>query len=253
MRVVSQSTTSLMWAATFEPFKAELPAAAADWIEFGHVEPPVEAKAVAREWWRRDASASELHAAWPEPFVREVYVRGAHLDLATSGALRTAMSFDVAHTPVLQARVRAQEAEVVGGVHTLRLVVPESFQWADVVELRKHRALVEYRAVLREVEAAVLNPATSTADLERVIRDEYARRVEEAASKRTARWASVGLAGIGLVTGIGADVALSGSPGAGTAAAAVITAGELAIGGALDRRATPRWLAVHSRLRRRPR
>jgi len=251
MHVVSTSTTSLLWAATFEPFRRELPAEAAKWIEFGHVEDPPDAKDQARRWSFRDRSAAELKAAWPEPFVRDVYVKGAHLDLATSSALGTALSFDGAHAPVLATLVESREAEPVRGSTALGLLVPTGFDWADVAELRKQPALMEYRAVLREVESAARDGANSLADLERAIHDEYSRRVEDAAARRTGRWASIGIASLGLVVGVSADVALAGVPGAGTIAATTLAAAEYAVGERLDRRARPRWLTVHSRIRRR--
>ncbi len=251
MRVLSRSTTSLMWAATFEPFRHELPAEAAKWIEFGHVEDPPDAKDQARRWSFRDRSAPELKAAWPETFVRDVYVKGAHLDLATSAALGTALSFDGAHAPVLATMVRANEGAPVRGAGALALLVPTEFGWADVADIRKQPALVEYRAVIREVEAAALDGATSLADLERAIHEEYARRVEDASNKRAGRWASRGVAGLGLVAGVAADIALAGVPGAGTITGATLAGAEYMVGGELDRRARPRWLAIHSRIRRR--
>jgi hypothetical protein len=108
--------------------------------------------------------------------------------------------------------------------------------------------MIEFAAIMRDVEATALDQAVSLADLDRVIRDEYWQRVAEAGSRRPGRWLKYGVTAVGWVAGELGTLALTGIPLAGGAvgAAAGHGAGEV-----VDRALCPRWLSVHTSLLRR--
>ena len=158
----------------------------------------------------------------------------------------TAVSVDASHGPVVAARMRAGQAQPVLGHRALHLYLPIGFTWADVAELRKHKALVEYRDVLRDVEEVALNGAVSLDDLDRAIRDAYADRVANAEAKRPSGWARVAIGAVGLVAGLAGELAFLGVPGTG---AVTGMAGHLVAGEVAERASRPRWLAIDTRLR----
>jgi hypothetical protein len=245
-----EGPTTVAWAATFEPFRAELPAGAAKWIAYGHSHDTSQVQALARTWHARDDRDAQLRGLWPNQFIRDLYVKGTHLDLALSAAFGTAVSVDAAHGPVVAARTRAGQAQPVLGHRALHLYVPTGFTWADVADLRQHKALAEYRAVLRDVEAVALARAGSLHDLDLALREAYTDRVAKAEAHRPSSWARVMVGAIALVAGVAGEVAgevaTHGVPGVG-AVSGVVAHG---VGDAIAERASrERWLALDARLR----
>ncbi len=118
-----------------------------------------------------------------------------------------------------------------------------------MADLRRHKALVEYRAVLRDVESAALDASVSLPDLDRAIREEYWERVAEAEARRPPMWSELLVDALGFVVGEVAGVAATGTPIVGGVAGG--TAGHVA-GDLVDRATRSRWLAVHDRLKRAP-
>jgi hypothetical protein len=246
---VIDSEAAIAWAASFEPFKGELPKDAGKWLVFGHANDDPAAKTIADRWYRTDARDAELQRLWPDQFVRDAYVKGAHLDMAFSAQLGAALSVDPAHVPVVAARYRAGEAQPVLGHRALHLFVPVGFTWADVADLRRNKALVEYRAVLRDVEATALDQTVSLEGLDAAIAMAYLDRVAQAEARRPSRWVRLAVDALGLLVGAAGGLAAVGTPIVGglVGAAAAHAGGEVA-----ERLTHPRWLAVHHRLRRPP-
>jgi len=244
---IVESTTTLAWEATFEPFKDELPKGASKWLSFGHLPDPQEVSDIAASWARIDDLDPRLQQLWPNSFIRDLFVKTTDLDLALSAGLAAAISVDSAHGPVVAARMRAGEAEPVLGQRALHLYLPMGFTWADIAELRRHKALTEYRAVLRDVETLAMDKAVPLHDLDGAIREAYADRVAKAEARRPTAWAKVAIGAIGMVAGVVGELAVPGTPGVGAVAgaAAHLTATEAA-----DRAARPRWLSLDARLRR---
>jgi len=139
--------------------------------------------------------------------------------------------------------VRAGDAHPIGGAYALELLLPVDFGWDDVPALQKHRAIRDYRAILREIEAEALTSASSFAELDDVIHREYERRLAAASSKGVPFAGRVALQAVGFVLGLAAETQ---APLVGSAAAT--TAGFVA-GEVLDRAVKPRWLAVDRRIK----
>jgi hypothetical protein len=242
---VVRGPATIAWEATFEPFRRELPAAAAKWITYGHNLDTPEVQATASGWHWADDRDAHLQGLWPNTFIRDLFVKATHLDLAMSAAMGTAVSVDAAHGPVLAARARAGQAQHVYGHRALHLYLPTGFTWDDIANLRRHKAMNEYRAVLRDVEAVALDRAVSLGDVDRFIREVYSGRVASAEARRPAGWARVTVGAIALVAGVAGELATF-VPGVG---AVTGVAGHEIAGAVAEHASRPRWLAVDTRLR----
>lgn len=246
------SAASVAWDASFEPFKRELPRGSGswDWLKWGHADDPQEAAEFVRDWTRHARDDPGLQRRWPEPFVRGLFVDAVHKDLALSATLRAGIDIDRAHLPVVAARIRAGDAAAVLGHRALHLVLPKEVRWEDVNELRRHKAIAEYRSVLRDVESVALAGATSLAALDLRIREELWGRIAGAEAKRPSRWIRRGITAIGVVAGEAFGSATTGVPAVGGLAgsAAADFATDL-VEQAVENRARPRWLALHARVR----
>jgi hypothetical protein len=245
--VIIHGTDELAWTATLEPFKREIPAAIRHLIEFGHMNDASEARRDVGRWDWDAGSDRVLRRLWPDTFIRDVYIKGAHRDLGNAAVIGTGVSVDRSHMPVVAARVRAGGALPILGHRAFELLLPRGFGWSDVVDLKRERAMIEFAAIMRDVEATALDRAVSLADLERVLRDHYWQRVVDAEGRRPGRWLKYGITAIGWFAGELGTLASTGVPLAGGAigAAAGHSAGELA-----DRALRPRWLSIHHRLLR---
>jgi hypothetical protein len=244
---IVSGTDELAWAATLEPFRREIPNDLASFVEFGHMNDAIEARQDVRRWDWTAGHDEILRRRWPNTFIRDAYVKGTHLDIGNAAILGVGLSVDRGHAPVVSARIRAGEAQPLLGARAMELQLPRGFGWADVADLKKERALKDFAAIMRDVEATALDRAVSMADLERVLRHEYWDRVARAESRRPARWTRYGVTGIGWIAGELGSLAFGGTPGLGGAIGAA--AGHVA-GNVVDQVNRPRWLSLHHRLRR---
>jgi len=235
------------WRATFEPFRRELPAGAARWLDFGHVTDDGRAKAMVREWKSEDRLRSfrvkRVRSAGRTGFAYDAILDAGYYDLAVATITGSAVSFDHRHGAAIAARVLASAAQPVGGHYALQLLMPVDFGWADVPGLRNHPALREYRAIVREVEEEALRAGGTISKIDDLIEREYSGRVARASAKGVPFSGRVALTAIGFVVGAAADTI---APVAGGAA---VAAGAFATGEVLARSLVPRWLAVDRRLR----
>ena len=244
--VVSTDAT-FSWRATFEPFRRELPASAARWLSFGHVTDDERVKQVVRDWESSDRlRAVELRPRSTTPggqFVRDAILGAGYYDLAVASTAASAVSFDRRHSLAVETRIRAGDAQPIGGHYALEFLLPTEFRWSDVPDLRKHRALRDYRAIVRDIEAEALRTSRSVAEINDQIRREYERRLAVAAAKGVPFTGRVTLTAVGFILGVAAD---SVAPIIG---GAVVAASSLAASEGLTRAMRPRWLAVDRRLR----
>jgi hypothetical protein len=247
---VVATAAAFSWHATFEPFRRELPASAARWLTFGHVADDATAKKIVSGWESADRDRELLRYGFgprPEPrggqFVHSTILEAGYYDLAVAGLAGVAVSIDSRHRLAVENRLRAGDAHRLGGHYALELLLPAEFTWDDVPDLRKHRALQDYRAVLREIEAEALCGELSTAEIDDRIHREYEGRIERAASKGIPLGGRLALQAVGFILGAAAD---SAAPLVGGAAA---TGATFAVGEALTHVARPRWLTVDRRLR----
>ncbi len=139
--------------------------------------------------------------------------------------------------------MRSGDAQALGGHYAMELLLPTDFGWTDVPDLRKHRAIRDYRTIVREIEAEAVRSGRSPVDVDDRIRREYDQRLAKAAAKGLPFAGRIALQGIGFVVGAAADTT---APIVGGAVAA---AGTFAAGEAISRAMRPRWLAVDRRLR----
>ena len=247
--VVSTEAT-FSWHATFEPFRRELPASAAAWLSFGHSTDEEPAKEIVRGWKSADHhdevrryGLTPVPVQPGGPFVHSAILEAGYFDLAVAATSGFAVSIDRRHRLAVERRRQAGDAQLLGGHYALEVLLPTEFTWTDVPDLRKHRALREYRAIVREVEEEALRSSRSAAEIDERIHLEYEARVIAAAAKGIPFAGRAALAAVGFVLGAAADTA---APVVGGPAA---TAGAFVIGEAASRAVRPRWLAVDRRLR----
>jgi hypothetical protein len=249
MHPIIISPAEFSWEATFEPFRRELPASASGWLAFGFIDDDGPANEIVRGWEsidRRNAFRAEVRGiATPSHvnFVRPTIVKAGYFDLATAALTGAAVSMDRRHAIAVDERLRAGDAHRLGGYYALEVLLPTEFTWADVPDLRRHRAIRDYRAIVRDVEAAAIRSAATSIELNDLIRREYERHLVAASTRGVPFSGRVALQAIGFVAGLVAD---SAAPIVGGAA---VTAATFVAGEGINRAMSPRWLAIDRRLR----
>jgi len=235
----------MSWRATFEPFRLELPGSTAEWLWIDHV--PDEIRALTTQTALAMSIMDYIEDMRPRDPARRVFdkiIRGpTYNDLEVAQAEHWAVSVDRRHRVAIETRLHAAEAHYVDGHRALEFLLPTEFTWRDVPNLRKHRALREYRAILREIESEALLGSSSPKEIDDLIHREYDRRIAAAAAKGVPFGGRVALTVVGFILGVAAD---SAAPLMGGAAS---TAGSFAAGEALGRVVRSRWLAVDRLLR----
>jgi hypothetical protein len=246
---IVRAEATFSWRATFEPFRAELPRSASEWLDFGHVADESPAKAAVRAWQSADQLADLRRyrlGPHPEPpggkLVAGAILEAGYFDLATASEVGAAISIDRRHAMAVRRRLEAGDAHRLAGHYAMEVVLPSDFSWADVPALRRHRALSSFRAVIREIEEAAISGADTQDDLEDRIQREYRDRLARASARAIPFTGRITLAGIGFVVGVVADAA---APGIGGIAA---SAGTFATSEVLDRIVKPKWLSIDRRL-----
>lgn len=247
------TTTTIAWSATYEPFRRELPASAAEWLDYGAPTDEAPANALVSKWESADrlerlrryyARGQKLD---PDPpggeWVESTIVKATYLDLAISAVTGSAVSIDRRHQLAVQRRITAGDAQVIGGHRALELLLPVGFGWEDVSGLRGMDAIQDYRAVIRDVEADALDGATSIADLQERIQSGYREAVARATARGLPMVVRVAVAVIGFALGEAVQSVAASAAGA-VAGFALAEAGDEAM--------KPRWLSVHRRVSGRP-
>lgn len=249
MHTMISTPATFSWRATFEPFRRELPASAARWLDFGHVEDEAPSKATVRQWTSQDRDDDFRRyrlGPRPEPaggqFVANALIEAGYFDLATAAHAGVAASVDRRHRAAIQRRLAAGDASPIGGHYALELLLPTAFSWDDVVGLRRDKGIREFRAVMRDIEDLAMDQGETIAEIDSLIHREYRIRVAAATSKGLSFGGRVALTAVGFVGGVVADQA---APIVGGATVAATT---FAVSEAAGRIMRPRWLSVDRRL-----
>ena len=179
---ILNSEASISWRATFEPLHQSLPAEAADWLDIVPFQVPREAEEAAEPWILADNTDDQLARLIPDRIERETVIKSANCDLATAALAGVTVSVDLYHARVPRARLLRGDAQPAPGPMALEFLVPavDDLDWRDIHDLRRHSGLREYRAILRDIEAAARTGATSSVAFERALNDEYQRALREA-------------------------------------------------------------------------
>lgn len=251
MQKVIDSEAVLTWEPTLMPFKRELPPEC-DWFRWVKAPEPHGLKELAERWCRLDADNAVLAREISDPFSRGLIVRNANLDMAVAALTNTSVMPDPLHGKVLEARFR--DASWSAGGFALPIVLPAvvNLDWSDVAEIRRHKALRRFRAVLREVEAQALDDVSSEGDLEAATHRAYGRYLAGAGGDLPSALGVAGRTLGGFVIGGMLGMATAGWTGlGGVAAGAAVGSGP---GMVADLRNFRRariargWLALHQRL-----
>jgi hypothetical protein len=244
---IIQSPASIVWIATLEPLKRELPRGL-KWLRYGHGDDLPEVAREAGSIFNPDYKDEALAALFPEGFVRTEIIKQFNLDLGMAASIEAAVTFDKRHAAVVQARVARGDADWVLGDRALALILSEEPTWEEVNELRRSKGFQDYRAILRDAEAAAMETAAAGVFDHRLL-NEYGDALEKAASKRPSTKAKAAVALLSSGAGIAASIATGGAMLVGEAISFAIgtLGGEVA-----DRLATPSWLSMHRGIRRLP-
>lgn len=248
MHMVVASEATFSWRATFEPFRHEIPASAASWLDFGAVTDDRPVKDLVGRWESDDrlrqwAKAGRSRDVPEGPFVESAILKSGYYDLATAALTGAAISIDRRHALAVRRRLSQGDARRVGGHYALQMLLPLDFGWDDLPDLRSHRAIREFRVIVAEIEAIAFDQARSLAELDDAIRSEYTARVEAAAQRGLPFSGRVAMQAIGFVAGEAANLAVP------LVGGAVAAAGALVAGEAVNVALRPRWLSVDRTMR----
>lgn len=252
LRNFINSETSVLWAPTLAPFARELPSGCA-WVHFVSLTTAPETKRMASEWKRRDLSNESLRHLLPVEFVRRTVVGHADRDLAFAAHAGVSVMQDEMHQKVLGSRFDDETGWRATGF-ALPLLVPDvaELDWPTIAAIRKHKAMGDFRRILREIEATALDEARD-GDIEAAVKHAFDSYWLQAVGKVTGLAAIPKVAvvelGVGTMTGVLASgfagpvgIAIGAGAGAGVAAArnAIST---------IKGRRNKSWVSVYSEIR----
>jgi len=226
--IVQDSDTSIVWRATFEPFRAELERGY-PWIEFISIALPDEDRDVADAMVDEDTADPSVATRLPDENTRRLVIGSVDHSLVVGSRLFAAVSMDALHRNIVKARIARGQAWPAFGMEAMAIKFPdlERMTWADVDAARAIEGLRELRAVLADVELDAWEHARTGAALERRVQLRYQERMNEEIAKLPGSWRGlVVTVGVGLVLGL-----VTGPLGAavGLAAGAAQTIGERVI------------------------
>ena len=253
-------TTSIFWRSTFEPLRRLLPAEVATWIDIVPVSAPREAEEAAKPWIAADSDDEYLAHRCPDSYERATVIESANLDLATAARYgRVAICVDRYHAVVPRARLHRGDAQPVPGPAALELLVPrvDDLNWSDIHELRRHPGLRDYRAILREIEAAAGYGHATMEGFERAVRDEYERALHRVNQQlRQSTWGDrLTPVVITTIVGVAVGALVGNSPVAAGTGGVVGTVASNAAGLLIDWIAdsdrVPRWITFNDELQAR--
>ena len=250
MRTFINSETSIIWAPTLQPFARELPPSV-DWMKY--VTSPItnSIKKTADDWRRRDERNVALHKLLPESFVRGTVIGHADRDLAVAAHVRVSVMQDSSHRAVLGSRFADSDWRATG--FALPLLMPDvgDLDWEAIAAIRSHRAMKDFRRILREIEQMTLEQSRD-GDVEAAVRHAMEKHLVKATGKveglgaipkaATVEFGAGIMLGVATV-GLAGPVALIGGAALGSAVAGVQTATD--VGRARRSRG---WVSVYGEL-----
>ena len=179
---IHMGTNLIVWRATFEPLKHELPRSY-KWLEYAALGLYSGRKKLVSQLVH-DQQQQQLAGidGTPEGRVGQAIVKHAYTDAVMATGIEAAVNVDRIHQQVYQAHVeRGQAREVFGEAAFLTLFPDvEALSWDDVDSLRKHRAWRHMRHLLQEIETVARSDAITPVEAEDQIRAEYTTRLAEA-------------------------------------------------------------------------
>jgi|SRR5579863_6314972 len=240
MHPVFASESQICWTATLDPFSLELPEGC-DWVQWVRrpLSVPEEIRKHARGWSAIDERNRVLAERFPASFVRSRIIVDTNDDLALAAGERWVLSADPLHSEVLSSRLGDQEGWRLEGF-ALPFLVPAvgDLPWDTIGDIRRDQGMRTLRHVLRDVEAAALEAATSEGDLEATVHRLVERELAKANEAADEMGATIKKTVTGLVIATGAGFATMSVTGP---LGAVVTAGAAsALGTVLDLRAARR-------------
>lgn len=240
MHPVFASESQISWTATLDPFSLELPEGC-DWVQWVRrpLSVPEEISKQARRWAQIDERNKILADRFPAHFVRSRIIVDTNDDLALAAAEGWVLSADPLHSEVLSSRLGDREGWRLEGF-ALPLIVPAvgDLSWEAIGDIRREQGMRTLRHLLRDVEAAALEVATSEGDLEATVHRLVEGELVRAKEATDAMGATIKKTVTGLVIATGAGFATMSVTGP---LGVVVTAGAAsALGTVLDLRAARR-------------
>jgi hypothetical protein len=172
MHPAGYSETSISWVATLYPFADELPPGT-DWVEFVKSHDPVgSVKQLADQWSLADERNPSLERVMPVRFVRNTVIKNVNRDLALATASGFAAAIDPFHQRVVAQRFNDDGWKMRGYAVPVIFPAVGDWSWSAIADLRCHRNMVRFRAVLREVEDEAAAEAAS-GDIEMAVHHGY--------------------------------------------------------------------------------
>lgn len=252
--IAMTSDTSIRWEATFEPFRAELPVGC-DWIQYYvlSTRDPARIDRLAKQSANADGANPALERALPVDFARKMVIENANHDLALISTAQPSMSasLDPLHTQVVAQRLASDSGWHANG-YAVPILFPRvsSLTWEQIAELRRDRAIAQFRAVMNELEHECLAEAAA-GDAEAAVKHAYDKHRDELLKPADAVLKAIGRSAIFISVSLGASIS---TLGLAPAISLPIGAGVAAITATPDivkiRRTNRRraWLSVAQRL-----
>ena len=251
MRTFINSETSIIWAPTLQPFARELPRSV-DWMKYVTSPTTAAIKKTTGEWRRRDDRNDALRQLLPESFVRGAVIGHADRDLAVAAHIGVSVMQDSRHRAVLGSRFADDSAWRATGF-ALPLLMPDvgELDWEAVAAIRSHRAMKDFRRILREIEQMTLEQSRD-GDVEAAVRHAMEKHLVNATGKVEGLGAIPKAATVEFGAGIMLGVATVGLAGpvaliGGAALGSVVAGVQTAIGVGQARR-NKGWVSVYGEL-----
>ncbi len=250
--MMSSATTAISWRPTLVPFADELPAGC-DWV--AGVDTPRSSKvsALASTWSFRDRNNDALLSAVPVSFARSLIIDHANIDLARAALNNLGVMQDATHRQVVASRLDSTTTwQPVGFAVPVLAPRVGTLPWDQIASLRADKAMRDYRAMLRGLEAEALHESTEGEDVERVVKVLLQKRLLKLAEPPRGAGSALFNGVVSFFVGAGIGAATTGWTGpAGVLGGAAIGAAIDVGREALDRsraRAARSWVSLHQKM-----
>lgn len=149
--------TSILWWASFEPIRQELPAGS-DWMHFAYLDLPPEDKSLVAQMSREAVRDGVLKTALPDDFTRNLVAKNANFGLVLGSRMGMGIALDGLHSTAVAARIAHGDYQPLHGADALVAVIPDArnLSWEQINEARRMGGLPRLRAILGEVEQHAL-------------------------------------------------------------------------------------------------
>ena len=250
--LLASPTAAISWRPTLIPFEDELPATC-DWVSWVDTPRSTEVSTLASSWSSRDRNNDALLSAVPVTFARSLIIENANTDLARAALNGVAVMQDATHRQVVASRLDSGTTwQPVGFAVPLLAPRVGTLSWTDIDSLRADKAMRDYRAMLRDLEAETLQQSASDQDVERflnvVLRNRLLKLAEPPRNSISALFNGV----VSFFVGSGIGALTTGWTGPASILGGAALGGAVDVGrAALDRsraRSARRWVSLHQKL-----